>query len=294
MATNAPIAIDLRHVVKTYGSGPLAVKAVDDVSLHVVEGEVVAIMGPSGSGKTTLLQVIGCLLTPASGAITVEGEDITVLPQASLAGVRLRTFGFVFQTPNLLSALSAVKNVEVVLNLAGTRGKEAKRIARGLLVRLGLGNRLHHKPSQLSGGEQQRVAIARALANDPPILLADEPTANLDSRSGQTVMEILRGIAKEQGKTVVVVSHDLRIRHVVDRVLWLEDGRLRVRWSDGATVDPVCLMVLEKGETGWVAEYGGRKEYFCSAECQRRFESEPDRYRGKGAIRAEDSEASAG
>lgn len=271
--------IELKHVSKTYGSGHIAVKAVDDVSLHVVKGEIVAIMGPSGSGKTTLLQIIGGLLRPTSGEIIIGGNNIAALTEKDLPQVRLKTFGFIFQTANLLSALSAVQNVELVMNLKGRKGKDARKKAEGLLDQLGLGPRLHHKPAKLSGGEQQRVAIARALANEPQILLADEPTANLDSQSGHTVIELLRAIAKDKGKTVVIVSHDLRIRYLVDRVLWLEDGHLRVRWSEGVTIDPVCLMAVEKDKTTYVLEHDGQKDYFCSAECKREFVANPSKYK---------------
>ncbi len=273
------VAIDLRRLSKVYGSGHVAVKAIDDVSLHVTKGEVVAIMGPSGSGKTTLLQIIGALLRPTSGDVIVTGRNISVLPEKDLPRLRLETFGFIFQTPNLLASLSAVQNVELILNLGGTGGEKARRRAKQLLEELGLGPRLDHRPAKLSGGEQQRVAIARALANSPAVLLADEPTANLDSKSGQGVIELLRTAAKEDGKTVVIVSHDLRIRYLVDRVLWLEDGRLRVRWAaDGATLDPVCLMAVEQTQTRYTAEHSGKRYYFCSPECQREFETDALRF----------------
>ena len=275
---NDEVVIDLRNLSKVYGTGHLAVKAVDNVSLHIVKGEVVVIMGPSGSGKTTLLQLIGALLKPTSGEIIVAGRGIAVLPQKELSRIRLKTFGFIFQTPNLLSALTAIQNVELVIELAGVHGKNAKRRAREMLEQLGLGSRLSHRPATLSGGEQQRVAIARALANDPSILLADEPTANLDSEAGHSIMELMKGIAKEGGKTIVIVSHDLRIRYFADRVLWLEDGHLGVRWSENATVDPVCLMVVEKERTPHMMEHEGKKYYFCSTECKREFEMDPAKY----------------
>ncbi|OGO32718.1 MAG: hypothetical protein A2Z29_07855 [Chloroflexi bacterium RBG_16_56_11] len=277
--TNNNIAIDLQRLSKVYGSGHVAVKAVDDVSLHVTKGEMVAIMGPSGSGKTTLLQMIGALLRPTSGEVFIDGKNISLLSENGLPRVRLQNFGFIFQTPNLLSSLTATQNVELVLNLAGKKGQGARQRAEELLGQLGLGDRLSHKPAQLSGGEQQRVAIARALANNPPILLADEPTANLDSQAGHGVMELLGKVAREMGKTVVTVSHDMRIRYVVDRVLWLEDGRLRIRWSEGVTIDPVCLMIVEKDKTTHVLEHDGEKDYFCSAECKREFEAHRSKYK---------------
>lgn len=277
-AAHDEVVIDLRNLSKVYGTGHLAVKAVDNVSLHIVRGEVVVIMGPSGSGKTTLLQLIGALLRPTSGEVTVTGRDIAALPERQLPRIRLKTFGFIFQTPNLLLALTALQNVELVMNLAGIRGKMANQKAKALLEQLGLGSRLSHRPATLSGGEQQRVAIARALANDPPILLADEPTANLDSEAGRSVLELMKGVAKERGKTIVIVSHDLRIRYFADRVLWLEDGHLGVRWSENATVDPVCLMVVEKERTPHMVEHEGKEYYFCSSECKREFEMDPAKY----------------
>lgn len=275
---NHQIAIELNHLSKVYGSGHVAVKALDDVSLHIEEGEIIAIMGPSGSGKTTLLQIIGALLRPTAGDIAVSGRNITSLPEKELPRLRLETFGFIFQTANLFSALTASQNVELVINMGGTKGEKARMQAKEALEQLDMGQRLDHKPSKLSGGEQQRVAIARALANNPRILLADEPTANLDSKTGQAVTELLRDIAKKQGRTVVIVSHDLRIRYLVDRVLWLEDGSLRVRWSDGATIDPVCLMVVEKDKTEHVTEHDGQQYCFCSPECKKEFVSNPVRY----------------
>jgi len=272
------VMMSLQHLSKVYGSGDLAVKAVNDVSLHVCKGEMVAIMGPSGSGKTTLLQMIGALLRPTSGEISVAGTSVTSLPERNLARLRLETFGFIFQTPNLLSALTAQQNVELVLGLSCKRNNDRGKRATDLLKQFGLGSRLRHRPASMSGGEQQRVAIARALANDPPVLLADEPTANLDSKNGQAVMELLRDISRNNGKTVVVVSHDMRIRYVVDRVLWLEDGRLGVRWSDGVTIDPVCLMAVEKDKTRHVAEHRGERYYFCTQECHAEFEKAPEKY----------------
>ena len=279
IVNNNRTAIELNHLSKIYGSGHVAVKALDNVSLHVVEGEIIAIMGPSGSGKTTLLQIIGALLRPTSGDIVVSGRNITSLPEKKLPQVRLETFGFIFQTANLFSALTAIQNVELVFNMGGIKGERARQRARELLEKLDMGERLSHKPSKLSGGEQQRVAIARAMANNPRILLADEPTANLDSKTGQAVIELLRDIAKKQGKTVVIVSHDLRIRYLVDRVLWLEDGCLRVRWSEGVTIDPVCLMIVEKKKTLNIAEYVGEKHYFCSPECKKEFEANPLKFK---------------
>jgi len=218
----------LRHVSKVYGSGRTAVRASDHVNLRVNAGEIVLIMGPSGSGKTTLLSMAGLLLRPTEGYIRVNGRDVAGLSRSQMAALRLRSLGFVFQAYNLLGALTARENVEIVLNMAGVKGDAARARAIDLLEKLGLGERLDHKPADLSGGEKQRVAIARALANDPPLILADEPTGNLDSRTGQEVMELLcRGLGRDKGRAIVIVTHDHRLLQIADRVLWLEDGRLR-------------------------------------------------------------------
>jgi putative ABC transport system ATP-binding protein len=190
-------------------------------------------MGPSGSGKTTLLSMAGLLLRPSEGQVLVNGHDAGRLKQRQLAGLRLHSIGFVFQVYNLLGALTARENVEVVLNMAGVKDNAAGQRATKLLEMLGLGHRLEHKPADLSGGEKQRVAIARALANDPPLILADEPTGNLDSKTGQEVMELLCcELGRDQGRAIVIVTHDLRLRQIADRVLWLEDGRLTEAGSE--------------------------------------------------------------
>lgn len=225
---NPAFPLVLRDIVKVYGSGPTAVHAVRGVSLEVQKGEIVAIVGPSGSGKTTLLSIAGCLLRPTSGSVYILGEEATRLGQARLAQFRLRHIGFVFQSFNLLPALTAQENVEIALNLAGVTGRTARERARHLLDLLGLTPRAHTRPPDLSAGEQQRLAVARALANAPDIILADEPTANLDSKAGRRVMELMRS-AVEQGeaKGLVVVTHDARILDVAHRVLTMEDGVLR-------------------------------------------------------------------
>jgi putative ABC transport system ATP-binding protein len=199
---------------------------VSDVNLTVSEGEIVLIMGPSGSGKTTLLTMIAGLLRPSSGSIEVFGRDLSSLPESQRAEVRRQQIGFVFQSFNLLSSLSAIQNVEVALNLGGVRGPRAEKTAAEALTAVGLGTRLHFRPEKLSGGERQRVSIARALVNNAPVILADEPTANLDSNNGREVVNLLKKLAREGKRTVVIVSHDPRIREAADRVLWLEDGRL--------------------------------------------------------------------
>src|SRR4030067_1045554 len=205
-----PSMLEISHVTKRYGSGATEVIAVKDVSLSVTPGEIVLIMGPSGSGKTTLLSMLGAMLKPSAGEIRMNGIVISAMKENRLPGIRLREFGFIFQDFNLLSALTALENVAIVAELAGVKGPEARRKAKELLTNLGLGERLNFLPEKLSGGEKQRVAIARALINDPAVILADEPTANLDSKIGQEIMRLLRRISKEQGRSVVLVSHDQR------------------------------------------------------------------------------------
>ena len=263
----APV-LEVRHVTKRFGTAATQVLAVDDVSLVVQPGDVVLIMGPSGSGKTTLLSMIGALLKPSEGSIEVQGADITVLSERQLPDIRLRDFGFVFQDFNLLSALSVVENVAIVAELAGSTSHAARDKATAILTSLGLGDRLDFLPEKLSGGEKQRVAIARALVNDPRLILADEPTANLDSKIGHEIMRLLRSVAKDQGRSVVIVSHDQRIRDIADRVLWLEDGAFK----DMVTMatDPVCGMTVER-ERAVSAERDGVRSFFCSRGCREEF-----------------------
>jgi len=219
------VILEVRGLTKTFGSGRAVVHAVDGIDLSVRCGELVLVMGPSGSGKTTLLTLIGGLLRPTSGTVSVNGREITSLKERQLTKFRRHYLGFVFQSFNLLESLNARENVEVALNFAGVGGRKARRHATALLTDLGMADRLRGKPQTLSGGERQRVSIARALANDPQLILADEPTANLDSRHGHEVVELLHDIAKAQRRTIIIVSHDHRIRDVADRVLWLQDGR---------------------------------------------------------------------
>ena len=219
--------IVLEHVVRRFGEGDGGVvQAVDDVSLVVRPGELVAVMGPSGSGKTTLLSVAGGLLAPSGGQVWVDRVALTPLSQRALTEFRLHHIGFVFQTFRLIDALSAAENVELPLNVAGVRRPASRRRADELIRQLGLAARAQFRPKALSGGEKQRVAIARALANDPPVLLADEPTGSLDSHAGQEVIELLHAAAHHDGKAVLVVSHDQRIGRFADRVVLLEDGRV--------------------------------------------------------------------
>jgi len=247
--------LEVEHLTKRFGAGATEVVAVRDVSLAVAPGEVVLVMGPSGSGKTTLLLMLGGLLRPNGGAILLDRLDITKLGERRLPAVRLRQVGFVFQDFNLLSALTVLENVAVVATLAGARRGEARRRAEAVLRELGLGERLGYLPEKLSGGEKQRVAIARALVNDPALVLADEPTANLDSKTGHEAVRLLQRIAREQGRSVVIVSHDQRIRDSADRVLWLEDGRFK-ELARMAT-DPVCGMSVDL-ERAVAGEWDGR------------------------------------
>jgi putative ABC transport system ATP-binding protein len=225
---NATPLVHLREVTKVYGHGETAVRAVDQVNLRMCSGELVLILGPSGAGKTTLLSLIGGLLHPTSGSIQVAGTELTTLPPTALSQFRLRQLGFVFQFFQLLTALTARENIEIVLRLGGWSSLQARQRAEELLVRFGLENRLHHLPRMLSGGEQQRVALARALALRPPVVIADEPTGSLDSHSGEHVIRLMRQLVDEEQRTIIVASHDLRIKQVASRVFRCEDGHLEV------------------------------------------------------------------
>ena len=261
----APL-VAIRGLAKVFGAGETRVEAVSDLDLDLGRGEIVLVMGPSGSGKTTLLSMLGGLLRPSAGAIVVSGVDIAALEEAKLPPFRAQTFGFIFQDFNLLAALSAIENVEVVLNIAGVSGNAARSRAEALLEALGLTDRRDFPVEKLSGGEKQRVAIARAVANEPALILADEPTANLDSAKGAETMRLLRTLAKEEGTTVVIVSHDARLREVADRVLWLEDGRLKA--LEALVRDPVCGMLLEPDQAAATLEREGVTYYFCAAGCR--------------------------
>jgi putative ABC transport system ATP-binding protein len=217
--------IDLRDIVRTYTMGDTQVRALRGVSLRVERGESIAIMGPSGSGKTTLMNTLGCLDVPNSGQYLLLGDDVSKLSKAQLATIRGRRIGFVFQSFNLLSRTSALENVELPLLYAGVGGKERHRRAKEALERVGLGTRLDHVPSQLSGGQQQRVAIARALVGRPDVIMADEPTGNLDSETSVEVMAILQSLVAT-GITVVLVTHEPDIAAHAQRVIVLKDGHI--------------------------------------------------------------------
>jgi putative ABC transport system ATP-binding protein len=218
--------LSIRDVSKTFGEGQISVIAVSHVSLDVHEGEVILILGPSGSGKTTLLSIMGGLLHPTSGQVLLNGHDIYGFSDGELSHLRCRQIGYVFQSFNLLNFLNVRQNVEVMLNLAGIRGEQARLRAAEVLCQVKLDHRLDFPPHKLSGGERQRVSIARALANHPRFILADEPTGNLDSTAGRNVAQILTELAHQHGCGVVIVTHDNRILDVADRVLYLSDGAL--------------------------------------------------------------------
>ena len=272
--------IEVRNVSKIFGAGHTEVRAVDDVSLEISRGELVLIMGPSGSGKTTLLSTLGGLLKPTSGSIVIDGAEITAMKESELPGVRARSVGFIFQAFNLLDALNVEENILFPAQLAPGGMAAARPRANRLIERLGLSQRRRALPRTLSGGEKQRVAIARALINEPPLILADEPTGNLDSQTGQEVMMILWEIARDTGCAVVLVTHDRRVEEISDRVLWLEDGSLRDRKAEphAWVRDPVCGMRVDEWTATYLTELGGVKYAFCSAGCQDRFNASPDRY----------------
>lgn len=220
-------AIHVRGLTKQYGDGHTAVHALRGVDLDVMRGEVLLLMGPSGSGKTTLLSIMGAILTPSGGRVAVQGEDITALPERELPRIRLEHIGFVFQGFNLFPALSAVENVALALHVRGDKSARALRKAHDALDAVGLADKAKAHPADLSGGQKQRVAIARALVGDPAILLADEPTAALDSHSGRLVLDLLRQLARERERAIAIVTHDPRTMAYADRAVHIEDGLLR-------------------------------------------------------------------
>jgi putative ABC transport system ATP-binding protein len=268
------------NLTKVYGAGWTAVRAVDDVTLDLRRGELALVTGPSGSGKTTLLLMLGALLRPTSGQIFLDGIDITALDEGSLPELRARKVGFVFQSFNLLSSLTVEENVLFPASLIGTDSRTARDRVKTLLRRLDISDRRTFLPRDLSGGEKQRVAIARALVNDPPVVFADEPTGNLDSKRGQEVVMILHDLARDEGRTVLIVTHDPRVEDVADRILWLEDGRLRERkeqrheWA----VDPVCGMRVDSWTATSFSDHAGHRYVFCSERCKDRFGVDPTRF----------------
>jgi len=216
--------IDLKNVIKTYYVGEVTIPALRGVNLKIKKGEFVAILGKSGSGKSTLLNQVGCLDTPTKGTVHLDEVDIQTLTESDLAQIRGRKIGFVFQSFNLIPSLTALENV--MLPMTFQKIDEEKRIKRGteLLTLVGLKDRMNHIPSKLSGGEQQRVAIARALANDPEVILADEPTGNLDSKTGEEILSLLTQLHKKDKKTIVMITHDIKSTKYAERVVSIEDG----------------------------------------------------------------------
>jgi len=256
--------IDIRDITKTYQMGDIEVNALRGVALQIFEGEVVSIMGPSGSGKSTLMNILGCLDQPTSGQYLLDGVDVSRLNEQELARIRNKKIGFVFQSFNLLKRTTALRQVELPLIYGGVSGRTKK--AKAALESVGLGQRLHHLPSELSGGQQQRVAIARALVNEPAMILADEPTGNLDSRSGTEVMQIFQSLNREKGITTIFVTHDPWIARHTQRVIMLRDGKII---ADREVAEP--LVAGEHERPSEAAEmdglfrdvyYGGTKEEY--------------------------------
>lgn len=230
--------VNAKDLSKVYKMGNVEVHALRGLSLQVKAGEVMAIMGPSGSGKSTLMNILGCLDRPSSGSYELDGESVANLDDDQLADIRSRKVGFIFQTFNLLGRTTALDNVELPLRYAGASNGRRER-ARQALEAVGLGDRLHHRPNELSGGQQQRVAIARALVNKPAIILADEPTGNLDSKAGEDIINLLLGLNKTQGVTLIIVTHDQDIAAQTNRIVTIRDGQIANR--DALT---------KKGKTG--------------------------------------------
>ncbi len=256
--------IDIRDITKTYQMGELSLQVLKGISLEVKQGEFVSIMGPSGSGKSTLMNILGALDQPTSGEYFLDGVDVSKLSEADLARIRNKKIGFVFQNFNLLRRTSAIRQVELPLIYGGGAGRSKK--AKAALESVGLGQRIDHLPSELSGGQQQRVAIARALVTEPAMILADEPTGNLDSRSGTEVMQIFQCLNREDGKTIVFVTHDPWIARHTNRVVMLRDGKIV---ADRAVAHPLIAGETERPSEAEELEgvfkdtyYGGTKEEY--------------------------------
>ena len=230
--------IRTKDVKRVYHRGAEVVEALRGITIEIYAGEYISIMGPSGSGKSTLFNMIGGLDKPTSGRVYIEETDVAQLDARELAWLRCRKIGYIFQTFNLIPVMTALENVTLPMVFAGLTGDESRDKAVGILESVGLEHRIHHKPFELSGGQQQRVAIARAMANDPSIILADEPTGNLDLATGREVIELLRRMSQERGVTVISATHDLKMLSVSDRVVWITDGRVeRIERREDLDID---------------------------------------------------------
>jgi putative ABC transport system ATP-binding protein len=218
--------IEMEQLARYYEMGGVTIKALDGVDLEIGRGEYVSIVGPSGSGKTTLFNMIGGLDRPTKGRVYIDGVDISQLDAYELAWLRCRKIGYIFQTFNLIPVLTAVENVSLPTVFAGVPRDEGLKRAEKILTSVGLGERLHHRPLELSAGQQQRVAIARAMANDPAIILADEPTGNLDLNTGMEIIDLLHGLNRTQGMTLIAATHDLKMIKASDRIVWMRDGKV--------------------------------------------------------------------
>jgi putative ABC transport system ATP-binding protein len=234
-----PVTVRTQDVVKEYLLGKSnLVRALKGITLQIHQGEYVSIMGPSGSGKTTLFNMVGGLDRPTAGKVFIDGVDVSELDEFELAWLRCRKIGYIFQTFNLIPVMTALENVTLPMIFAGRAGDEAEKRGLDILEHVGLRERARHKPYELSGGQQQRVAIARAFANDPAIILADEPTGNLDLKTGKQIIELLKRMNREQGVTVITATHDLKMLSVSDRIVWVRDGLIdRIERRDQVQID---------------------------------------------------------
>ena len=264
--------LDMQGVSKTYESGPNRVQALDNINLSIERGTLVSIMGPSGCGKTTLLNIVGCLDNPTSGTVTLDSIDLTSVPRRELPGIRAQKIGFIFQTFNLMPTLSVLENVELPMERGTVPRKSRRERGIALLEQVGLTKRISHRPNQLSSGEQQRVAIARALANNPAMILGDEPTGNLDSKTGLSIIKILRTLSADSGVTIMMVTHDRAIASLGDRMLFLRDGKLLKEERKG-TLAP------ERGVRGPSCPSCGRtvaEDFVLCPYCGAQLSSSPD------------------